>query len=95
MDIDNKLRVLVVDDAAFMRKAVTGILESDPGIEVVGEAVNGLEALEKIRALKPDIVPLDIDVPVMDGLSAIRHIMIESPLPIVALSSLISDGAAT
>ncbi|MBL0699589.1 MAG: response regulator [Desulfosarcina sp.] len=95
MDIDNKLRVLVVDDAAFMRKAVTGILASDPGIEVVGEAVNGLEALEKIRALKPDIVTLDIDMPVMDGLSAIRHIMIESPLPIVALSSLISDGAAT
>ena len=95
MDIDNKLRVLVVDDAAFMRKAVTGILESDPGIEVVGEAVNGLEALEKIRALKPDIITLDIDMPVMDGLSAIRHIMIESPLPIVALSSLISDGAAT
>ena len=95
MDIDNKLRVLVVDDAAFMRKAVTGILESDPGIEVVGAAVNGLEALEKIRILKPDVITLDIDMPVMDGLSAIRHIMIESPLPIVALSSLISDGAAT
>lgn len=95
MDIDNRLKVLVVDDAAFMRKAVTAILESDPGIEVVGEAVNGLEALEKIRNLHPDVITLDIDMPVMNGLSAIRHIMIESPLPVVALSSLISDGAAT
>jgi len=95
MNIKNKLRVLVVDDAAFMRKAIRGILELDPEIEVVGEAVNGLEALEKIRVLKPDVITLDIDMPVMDGLSTIRHIMIESPLPIVALSSLISDGAAT
>ena len=95
MNFDNKLKVLVVDDAAFMRKAITGILASDPGIEVVGTAVHGLEALEKIRTLKPEVITLDIDMPVMDGLSAIRHIMIESPLPIVALSSLISDGAAT
>ena len=90
-----KIKVLIIDDASFMRKAVWEILQSDPEIEVVGDAKNGLEGLEKIKALKPDVVTLDIDMPVMDGLTAIRHIMIESPLPIVVLSSLFSDGAVT
>jgi two-component system chemotaxis response regulator CheB len=92
--MSEKLRVLVVDDATFMRKALTQILE-DPEIEVVGSAQNGLEALGKIRSVSPDIITLDIDMPIMDGLSAIRHIMIEMPIPIVVLSSLVHDGTIT
>jgi two-component system chemotaxis response regulator CheB len=92
--MSEKLRVLIVDDATFMRKALTQILE-DSEIEVVDSAQNGLEALGKIKTISPDIITLDIDMPVMDGLSAIRHIMIEMPVPIVVLSSLIHDGAIT
>jgi len=60
------IKVLVVDDSAFMRKALREILESDPEIEVVDTARNGKEALEKIKSLKPDVVTLDINMPVMD-----------------------------
>ena len=91
----DKLKVLVVDDASFMIKAVSELLESDPAIEVVGSAKNGLEGLERIKELNPDVVTLDIDMPVMDGISAIRHILIESPVPIVVLSSLFNDGSIT
>ncbi len=90
-----KIRVLVVDDTAFMRKAVEGILSEDSELEVIATAENGREALDKIRRLHPDVITLDIDMPVMDGLTTIRHIMIESPLPIVVLSSLITDGRVT
>lgn len=95
INMDEKLKVLVVDDAAFMRKAIKSILETDPAIEVVDSARNGMEGLEKIKAAKPDVITLDIDMPIMDGLAAIRHIMIESPLPVVVLSSLFSNGAIT
>ena len=90
-----KIRVLVVDDTAFMRKAVTQLLETDPDISVAGSAANGLEALKMIKKIKPDVITLDIDMPVMDGLTAIRHIMICCPVPIVALSSLSARGSVT
>ncbi|MDY6789749.1 MAG: chemotaxis protein CheB [Thermodesulfobacteriota bacterium] len=93
--MEKKIKVLVVDDALFMRKAVTDILEKDDGIQVLDTAKNGKEGLSKIKKLHPDVITLDIDMPVMDGLTAIRHIMIESPVPIVVLSSLFSDGAIT
>ncbi|XOF33026.1 MAG: chemotaxis protein CheB [Candidatus Electrothrix sp. YB6] len=93
--MERKIRVLVVDDATFMTKAISDLLETDSDIEVVGVANNGLEGLEKIRELQPDVITLDIDMPVMDGLQAVRHIMIESPVPIVVLSSLFSDGSIT
>ncbi|WPD20781.1 MAG: chemotaxis protein CheB [Candidatus Electrothrix scaldis] len=93
--MNKKLKVLVVDDATFMTKAISDLLESDPDIEVIGVANNGLEGLEKIKELKPDVITLDIDMPIMDGLQAVRHIMIESPVPIVVLSSLFSDGSIT
>ncbi len=93
--MDDKIRVLVVDDAAFMVRAITEILASDPDIEVVGSARNGVEGLEKIKLLRPDVVTLDIDMPIMDGIKTIRHIMIEFPVPIVVLSSLFGDGAIT
>ena len=91
----NPIKVLIVDDAAFMRKAIADVLEQDPQIEIVGTARNGLEGLEAIKSLRPDVITLDIDMPVMDGLTGIRHVMIESPVPIVVLSSLFTDGAIT
>lgn len=91
----DNIRSLIVDDTAFMRRAVAEILQQDPGIEVIETAVNGLDCLNKITALRPDVITLDIDMPVMDGITAIRHIMIESPLPIVVLSSLVTDGIVT
>lgn len=91
----NKFRVLVIDDASFMIKAISEILESDPNVEVIGTAKNGLEGLKKIKQLRPDVITLDIDMPIMNGIQAIRHIMIEAPIPIVVLSSLFSDGSIT
>ncbi len=91
--MEEKIRVLVVDDALFMRKALTDILASDPGIEVVGTAENGLIGLEKAGSLAPDVITLDMDMPVMNGIEAIRHIMIRWQIPIVVLSSLFADGS--
>ena len=68
-----KIKVLIVDDAAFMRKAIADVLGRDPEIEVVGTARNGLEGLKAIKTLRPDVITLDIDMPVMDGLTGIRH----------------------
>jgi len=93
--MSDKIRVLIVDDASFMVKAVRDILETDAEIEVIGSAKNGKEALEKIKQLKPDVITLDVDMPIMDGLSAVRHIMIHQPVPIVMLSSLFEHGDIT
>ena len=93
--MDEPIKVLIVDDALFMRKAISEILQTDDALSVVGTARDGLDGLDKIRELKPDVITLDIDMPRMDGLSAIRHIMIESPVPVVVLSSLFSDGGVT
>lgn len=90
-----KIKVLVVDDANFMIKAVSEILSSDPDIEVIGSAKNGLQAIEKIKELAPDVITLDVDMPVMDGLRAVRHIMLQCPVPIVMLSSLFANGVIT
>jgi len=88
-----KIKVLIVDDSAFMRKAIRQILESDPLIEVIGIARNGEDALEKLRELTPDVVTLDISMPHMDGLTCLRHIMSTHPLPVVMISSLTQEGA--
>ena len=87
------IRVLIVDDSAFMRKALSIMLEGDPEIEVVGTARDGLEAIEKVRELKPDIVTLDVEMPRMDGLTALRRIMREHPVPVIMVSSLTQEGA--
>jgi two-component system chemotaxis response regulator CheB len=76
-----------------MRKAIREILESDPNIEVIDVARNGLEALEKIRSLSPDVITLDINMPVMDGKEALEKIMEENPLPVVVVSSLTKEDA--
>jgi len=87
------IQVLIVDDSAFMRKSLSMMLESDPEIKVIGTARDGREAIEKIRQLKPDIVTLDIEMPVMDGLTALKTIMKEMPLPVLMVSSLTTEGA--
>jgi len=89
----NQIKVLVVDDSAFMRKTISGMLNSHPEIHVVGEAVDGIEAIEKIRSLSPDIVTLDIEMPRMNGLEALKIIMKEMPLPVIVVSSLTEEGA--
>ncbi|WP_040287276.1 MULTISPECIES: protein-glutamate methylesterase/protein-glutamine glutaminase [Sporosarcina] len=86
-------RVLIADDSAFMRKLISEIISSHPGLEVAGTARNGLEAVEKAKALKPDVMTLDIEMPVLDGLGALRRIMETAPLPIVMLSSTTKEGA--
>lgn len=91
----DKIKVLIVDDSSFMVKTLSELLSEDPQIDVIGFAKNGQDALEKIKKLKPDVITLDVDMPVMDGISAIRHIMIESPVSIVMLSSLFSHGDIT
>lgn len=88
-----KIRVLVVDDSAFMRKALKEILESDREIEVIDIARDGKEAIDKIKTLKPDVVTLDINMPVMDGQKALEIIMQEYPVPIVIVSSITQDEA--
>jgi two-component system, chemotaxis family, protein-glutamate methylesterase/glutaminase len=86
------VKTLVVDDAPMMRKVIQQILTKDEQINVVGTATNGQECLERILELKPDVVTLDIDMPVMNGLTAIKNIMVRYQIPIVIISSLIQDG---
>jgi two-component system, chemotaxis family, protein-glutamate methylesterase/glutaminase len=89
----NKVKVLVVDDSAFMRKFITDLLFENPQIEVVGAARNGKEALEKVSLLNPDVVTLDVEMPIMNGIDALKQIMKEHPLPVVMLSSTTTEGA--
>lgn len=85
--------VLVVDDSAFMRRAVSNIIEEDPQLTVIGIARNGLEALEKVQRIKPDLVTMDVEMPKMNGIESLKEIMKVSPVPIVMLSSLTKEGA--
>jgi two-component system chemotaxis response regulator CheB len=87
------IKVVVIDDSAFMRKALAAMLSKDPEIEVAGTARDGEEGLEMIRRHQPDVVTLDIEMPRMDGLTALRHIMMEMPRPVLMVSSLTTEGA--
>lgn len=87
-----KIRVLVVDDSVFMRNAITKII-STYEIEVIGTASNGAEAIEKVKQLNPTLATMDIEMPIMDGLTAVQRIMEEHPIPIMMLSTLTSEGA--
>jgi len=84
------VRVLVVDDSAFMRKAISMMLEEDADIEVVGTARDGMDAIEKVRSLKPDLMTLDVEMPRMDGITALKRIMKENPLPVLMVK--FADG---
>ena len=89
----HRVRVLVVDDSALMRKLLGDILSSDPRIEVVGTAFDGQDGLEKIVALSPDVVTLDVEMPRKDGLALLEEIMRTRPMPVVMVSSLTQEGA--
>ncbi|MDA0380945.1 protein-glutamate methylesterase/protein-glutamine glutaminase [Vibrio owensii] len=87
------IKVLVVDDSSFFRRRVSEIINSESRLEVIDVAVNGREAVEKAKTLKPDVITMDIEMPVMDGITAVREIMAASPTPILMFSSLTHDGA--
>ncbi|MCF7533837.1 protein-glutamate methylesterase/protein-glutamine glutaminase [Pseudomonas petrae] len=87
------VKVLVVDDSGFFRRRVSEILSSDPTIQVVGTATNGKEAIEQALALKPDVITMDYEMPMMDGITAVRHIMQRCPTPVLMFSSLTHEGA--
>jgi len=87
------IRVLVADDSAFMRTAITRMIESNQSIRVSGTAQTGQEALDKVKSLKPDVVTLDVEMPGMNGLDTLRHIMKECPTPVIMVSSLTQEGA--
>ncbi len=84
----DRLRVLIVDDSPIMAKILNSMMIADPAIEVVGTAKNGEEALEKIKTLSPQLITMDINMPVMDGNTALKHIMIGSPCPVLIMSNL-------
>ncbi|NPA18316.1 MAG: response regulator, partial [Gammaproteobacteria bacterium] len=87
------VKVLVVDDSGFFRRRVSEILSADPTIQVVGTATNGKEAIDRALALKPDVITMDYEMPMMDGITAVRHIMQRCPTPVLMFSSLTHEGA--
>lgn len=91
--MNRKIRVLIVDDSAFMRKVIGDILARDERIEVIGTARNGRDALKKINVHHPDVVTLDVEMPVMDGLMTLEQIMLNHPLPVLMISSSTTEGA--
>nr|WP_294980180.1 chemotaxis response regulator protein-glutamate methylesterase [uncultured Pseudomonas sp.] len=87
------VKVLVVDDSGFFRRRVSEILSADPQIQVVGTATNGREAIDQVLALKPDVITMDYEMPLMDGITAVRTIMQRCPTPVLMFSSLTHEGA--
>ena len=87
------IKILIVDDSAFMRKVIADILSEDPMLEVVGRARNGAEAMEALRTLSPDVITLDIEMPGKSGIEVLKEIMDFKPVPVVMVSSLTREGA--
>ncbi|RFU61546.1 protein-glutamate methylesterase/protein-glutamine glutaminase [Peribacillus glennii] len=88
-----RIKVLIVEDSAFMRKLISEFLAEDKRIEVIGTARNGKEAISKIKEQKPDVVTLDVEMPIMNGLEALKEIMQQCPTPVIMLSSTTREGA--
>ncbi len=93
--MSKKIRVLIVDDSAVVRQSLSAILESDPDIEVMGTAADPLIAVKKIMKEVPDVITLDIEMPRMDGITFLRKIMSQHPIPVVVISSLTARGTKT
>lgn len=87
------IKVLIVDDSTFFRKRLTEIIKGDPAFEVIGEAKDGKEGVEKTLSLHPDVITMDVEMPVMDGITAVQEIMSKCPTPILMFSSLTFEGA--
>lgn len=92
MILGEKKKLLIVDDSAFMRKLISDFFTEHPHIDVVGTARNGKDALLKMKSLKPDVVTMDVEMPEMNGIEALKLIMAEYPVPIVMLSSTTKSG---
>ncbi|AQS59851.1 protein-glutamate methylesterase/protein-glutamine glutaminase [Desulforamulus ferrireducens] len=88
-----QVKVLVVDDSSLMRRLISRLLEEDKSIKVIGTAADGLEALQLIKTLKPDVVSLDVEMPKLDGIATLRRMMVECPTPTVMLSAHTHEGA--
>jgi two-component system chemotaxis response regulator CheB len=86
-----RVRVLIVEDSPVVREFLVHILQGDPGVDIVGTAADGREALQAVRDLRPDVVTMDVHMPGMDGLQATRHLMHESPVPVVIVSGTLKD----
>ncbi len=86
-DAEGKIRLLIVDDSVFFRKALTDALADDPRIQVIGTAVDAMDAMEKIKTLKPDVATLDVEMPKLNGIDFLRKLMPVNPLPVVVVSS--------
>jgi Response regulator receiver domain. len=84
---DSRITVLVVDDSAFMRRVISDMIEKNPEMCVVGTARNGLEALDKARELSPDVITLDVEMPVMDGLTALEKLLRQGDYAVIMVSS--------
>lgn len=89
----NKIKVLIVDDSIFMRKALESLLSGESDIEIVGLAKNGKEGVDMAEQFHPDVITMDIEMPVMDGITALEQIMKKSPTPVIMVSSLTKEGA--
>lgn len=87
------VKVLVVDDSSLMRRLISRLLEEDKDIQVIGTAADGLEALLQIKALRPDVVTLDVEMPKLDGIATLRRMLVECPTPAVMLSAHTHEGA--
>ncbi|MBU1998177.1 MAG: chemotaxis response regulator protein-glutamate methylesterase [Candidatus Omnitrophota bacterium] len=92
--MDERIHVLVVDDSFLMRKVISDIINSDPALEVIGKAKDGKDAIEKTFSLKPDVVTLDVNLPLLDGLSVLEQIMKKQPTPVVMLSAYTRSGTS-
>jgi two-component system, chemotaxis family, protein-glutamate methylesterase/glutaminase len=93
--VSEPIRVLVVDDSAFVRRAVERMLSGVPGLEVVGTAADGNDAVERVKELRPHVVIMDVNMPELNGLDALRRIMAEAPTGVLMMSTLTSEGADT
>lgn len=89
------IKVLIVDDSTFFRKRLTEIIKADPTLEVIGEAKDGREAVDKAVSMHPDVITMDVEMPVMDGITAVQQIMEKCPTPILMFSSLTFEGTTS
>ncbi len=90
-----KVRVLIIDDSASVRQAMTSILSADPGIEVIAAAADPFAAARYIQSELPDVITLDVEMPRMDGITFLRRLMTQCPVPVVMCSSLVEEGSET
>jgi len=91
----NRVKVMIVDDSAVVRQVMTGVLQSDPGIELIGTAADPIFAYERMKVQWPDVLLLDVEMPRMDGITFLKKLMAERPTPVVICSTLTEQGAAT